>query len=154
MFREKFKKKLQLNSNDAVIMLLLSNIIKCLLLGVAIANGFSLEVFFNIADALDIDPADLINASVEFPDSMRGATTWCPKKGYEYTIILNNFLSEYRLHRTLKHEIEHIAYRDFESTIDIGIIEAIRHSAIGNNIKKEYRSIDRMKEEAWQRTNT
>ena len=30
-------------------------------LGVAIVNGFSLEVFFNIADALDIDPADLIN---------------------------------------------------------------------------------------------
>ena len=32
-----------------------------------IARPFSLEVFFNIADALDIDPADLINASV-FPD--------------------------------------------------------------------------------------
>ncbi len=30
---------------------------------------FSLEVFFNIADALEIDPADLINASV-FPDSV------------------------------------------------------------------------------------
>ena len=29
-----------------------------------IANGFSLEVFYNIADALEIDPADLINASV------------------------------------------------------------------------------------------
>ena len=84
----------------------------------------------------------------EFPDSVRGATTWCPKKGYEYTIILNIFLSEHRLHRTLKHEIEHIAYRDFESTIDIGIIEAIRHSAIGNNIKKEYRSIDSMKQGA------
>ena len=84
----------------------------------------------------------------EFPDSLRGATTWCPKKGYEYTIILNNFLSEHRLHHTLKHEIEHIAYRDFESTIDIGIIEAIWHSAIGNNIKKEYRSIDSMKQGA------
>ena len=47
MFREKFKKKLQLNSNDAVIMLLLSNIIKCLL--------------------LDIDPADLINAIRRIP---------------------------------------------------------------------------------------
>lgn len=32
-----------------------------------IAAGFSLEVFFNIADALNIDPADLINASV-FPN--------------------------------------------------------------------------------------
>lgn len=32
-----------------------------------IARPFSLEVFFNIADALDIDPADLITASV-FPD--------------------------------------------------------------------------------------
>ena len=32
-----------------------------------IANAFSLEVFFDIADALEIDPADLINASV-FPD--------------------------------------------------------------------------------------
>jgi transcriptional regulator with XRE-family HTH domain len=35
-----------------------------------IANGFSLEVFFDIADALEIDPADLINASV-FPDQMK-----------------------------------------------------------------------------------
>ena len=32
-----------------------------------IARPFSLEVFFNIADALDIDPSDLIGASV-FPD--------------------------------------------------------------------------------------
>lgn len=32
-----------------------------------IARPFSLEVFFNIADALDIDPADLLHASV-FPD--------------------------------------------------------------------------------------
>ena len=31
------------------------------------ANNFTLEVFFDIADALDVDPADLINASV-FPD--------------------------------------------------------------------------------------
>ena len=35
-----------------------------------VANGFSLEVFFNIADALDIDPADLINASI-FPAHIR-----------------------------------------------------------------------------------
>jgi transcriptional regulator with XRE-family HTH domain len=34
-----------------------------------IARPFSLEVFFNIADALEIDPADLINASV-FPDKV------------------------------------------------------------------------------------
>lgn len=33
------------------------------------ANGFSLEVFFNLADALEVDPADLINASV-FPDQI------------------------------------------------------------------------------------
>lgn len=32
-----------------------------------IAHSFSLEVFFNISDALAVDPADLINASV-FPD--------------------------------------------------------------------------------------
>ena len=31
------------------------------------AHSFSLEVFYNIADALEVDPADLINASV-FPD--------------------------------------------------------------------------------------
>ena len=35
-----------------------------------IANGFSLEVFFDIADALEIDPADLINALV-FPDQIK-----------------------------------------------------------------------------------
>lgn len=33
----------------------------------SIAKSFSLEVFYDIADALDIDPADLITASV-FPD--------------------------------------------------------------------------------------
>ncbi len=34
-----------------------------------LANGFSLEVFFDIADALNVDPADLINASI-FPDQL------------------------------------------------------------------------------------
>lgn len=34
-----------------------------------IARSFSLEIFFNIADALNIDPADLIDASV-FPDKI------------------------------------------------------------------------------------
>ncbi len=33
------------------------------------AQGFSLEVFFNLADALEVDPADLINAAV-FPDKV------------------------------------------------------------------------------------
>ena len=33
------------------------------------AKGFSLEVFFDIADALDVDPAVLIQASV-FPDAL------------------------------------------------------------------------------------
>ena len=36
-----------------------------------IARAFSLEIFFNIADALDIAPADLIEASV-FPDKIMG----------------------------------------------------------------------------------
>lgn len=35
------------------------------------ANGFSLEVFFDIADALEIDPADLISASF-FEDQITG----------------------------------------------------------------------------------
>lgn len=34
-----------------------------------IARSFSLEVFYDIADALEVDPADLINASV-FPDKI------------------------------------------------------------------------------------
>lgn len=29
-------------------------------------QAFSIEVFYNIADALDVDPADLINASAFF----------------------------------------------------------------------------------------
>ena len=33
------------------------------------ANGFSLEVFFDIADALEVDPSDLINASM-FPEQI------------------------------------------------------------------------------------
>ena len=36
-----------------------------------IVRPFSLEVFYNIADALDIDPADLLNASM-FPDRIIG----------------------------------------------------------------------------------
>ena len=36
-----------------------------------IANGFSLEVFYTIADALEVDPAKLINASV-FADELIG----------------------------------------------------------------------------------
>ena len=32
-------------------------------------RGMSLETFFNIADALDVNPADLINAAM-FPDSI------------------------------------------------------------------------------------
>lgn len=34
-----------------------------------IATGFSLEVFFNIADALNIEPSELIKSSV-FPDNV------------------------------------------------------------------------------------
>lgn len=33
------------------------------------AHNFSMEVFFNIADALEISPVDLLNASV-FPDNI------------------------------------------------------------------------------------
>lgn len=36
-----------------------------------IVRSFSLDVFFNIADALEIDPADLINASI-FPEKIMG----------------------------------------------------------------------------------
>ena len=39
-----------------------------------IARAFSLEIFFNIADALDIAPSDLIEASV-FPDKIMGKGT-------------------------------------------------------------------------------
>ena len=34
-----------------------------------IVRPFSLEVFYNIADALEVEPADLINASL-FPDQI------------------------------------------------------------------------------------
>lgn len=34
-----------------------------------IVRPFSLDVFYNIADALEVDPADLINASI-FPDKV------------------------------------------------------------------------------------
>ena len=34
-----------------------------------VAYSFSLDAFYNIADALDVDPADLISASV-FPDKI------------------------------------------------------------------------------------
>lgn len=38
-----------------------------------IVRPFSLEVFYNIADALEVDPADLINASV-FSDKILNHT--------------------------------------------------------------------------------
>lgn len=34
-----------------------------------IVRSFSMDVFFNIADALEIDPADLLRASI-FPESV------------------------------------------------------------------------------------
>lgn len=34
-----------------------------------LVRPFSLDVFFNVADALEVDPADLINATV-FPDKI------------------------------------------------------------------------------------
>lgn len=37
------------------------------------AHNFSVEVLFDIADALDVDPADLVNASV-FPDRIINKT--------------------------------------------------------------------------------
>ena len=39
-----------------------------------IVRPFSLEVFFNIADALEVDPGKLINASM-FPDEILGGKT-------------------------------------------------------------------------------
>lgn len=44
-----------------------------------LAHGFSLEVFFDIADALDIDPAVLINATI-FPDSVLKPNNTSPEK--------------------------------------------------------------------------
>ena len=82
-----------------------------------------------------------------FDDDFRGAALCSSENGKDqYSIVINSNLTEEEQRHTLKHEIEHIAYRDFESTVSIGVIEAIRHSAIGNQIKKEYRSIDSMKE--------
>ena len=40
-----------------------------------LVRPFSLDVFFNIADALEIDPADLINATV-FPDKILKNNKW------------------------------------------------------------------------------
>ncbi len=34
-----------------------------------IAHSFSLDIFFNLADALEVDPADLIQAAA-FPDKL------------------------------------------------------------------------------------
>ena len=43
-----------------------------------VAYSFSLEVFFNIADALEVCPADLINASI-FSDKISASTNICIK---------------------------------------------------------------------------
>lgn len=44
-----------------------------------IVRAFSMEVFFNIADALEVDPAILIN-SILFPNSVINRTTSTPDK--------------------------------------------------------------------------
>ena len=54
-----------------------------------LAKAFSLEVFYDIADALDVDPADLITASV-FPDRIIN------KRSKQY------FLSFFRIARNIK----------------------------------------------------
>ena len=41
-----------------------------------LAKSFSLDVFFNLADALDIDPADLINARLSL--FFHGHSPWLP----------------------------------------------------------------------------
>ena len=40
-----------------------------------IVRPFSLEIFYNIADALDIEPRDLISASM-FPDTVVNKNKW------------------------------------------------------------------------------
>lgn len=69
-----------------------------------LAKSFSLDVFFNLADALDIDPADLINATV-FPDrifkqklgcSFNSKPAWFCRAGFlcakKYPIYLRTFM--------------------------------------------------------------
>lgn len=79
-----------------------------------------------------------------------GVATYDEKRKVPYMIVLNSSLSEEEQHHTLKHEVEHIAYRDFdnENGLSVGEIETIRHSAIGGMIKREYKSIDSMKKGA------
>lgn len=45
-----------------------------------IAHSFSMEVFFDIADALEVDPADLLSATI-FPDSVLKSGNSDPHEG-------------------------------------------------------------------------
>lgn len=46
-----------------------------------------------------------------------------------YTIVINSNLSEDEQYITLRHEIAHIAYKDFDSPLPISEIERMRENA-------------------------
>ena len=66
------------------------------------------------------------------PLSIRGFVTQTLDDNGEpfYTICLNTAFNAEVQYRTFRHEIAHIAHRDFESDLSIGEIEAIRHASI------------------------
>lgn len=45
-----------------------------------------------------------------------------------YTIVINSNLSEIEQYITLRHELSHIAHRDFDSNMPIGEIERLREN--------------------------
>lgn len=47
-----------------------------------------------------------------------------------FTIVINSNLSEEAQLRVFRHEIAHIANRDFEKDIPIGELEAMRHASV------------------------
>lgn len=64
-----------------------------------------------------------------FDCDFRGVTLCRFDEGeYFYTIIINENLSEEAKFRTLRHEMAHIAHRDFESDMPIDEIERLRHA--------------------------
>ncbi len=66
------------------------------------------------------------------PLSIRGFVTQTFDDNGEpfYTICLNTAFNAEVQYRTFRHEIAHIAHKDFDSDLPIGEIEAIRHASI------------------------
>jgi len=67
----------------------------------------------------------------DFPHNIRGFVVRKCEDDIYYTVMLNSRLSFEQQQRTYLHELEHIMCDDFNSGMDVNLIERIRHGSEG-----------------------